>query len=221
MSDPGAAAPVTVLVVEDEPAMQQRLCEAVSADSAFSLAGRAGTVAEASALVDRIAPDVVLVDLGLPDGDGISVILRARAGDPPSEAIVVSIYGDASHVLPSIRAGANGYLLKDASAAEIRGAILQVRAGGSPISPSIARQVLETLHQPAEKAALEDDSGTLSMRETEILRLVGKGLSFKEVSATLAISPHTVTAHLKRVYRKLQVHSRGEAVYEANQIALL
>ena len=221
MVDDRAAAPVKVLVVEDEPAVQRRLCDAISSNGAFSLAGRADSVAAACALLDRQTPDVVLVDLGLPDGPGLDVIRHARAGDPPSEVIVLSIFGDETHVLDAIRAGASGYLLKDVSANQIASAILQVRAGGSPMSPPVARRVLDTLRYPHAAASGEDDASPLSRRETEVLRLVAKGLSFKEVGCALAISPHTVTTHVKRVYHKLQVHSRGEAVYEANQFALL
>lgn len=213
-----------VLVVEDEPVFLRRFCEAVSAGPALTLCGSARTVAEARALLDRHAPDVVLADLGLPDGDGIDVIRHAMRGHPERDVIVITMFGDDGHVMDSIRAGATGYLLKDALPRDVAGAILQVRGGGSPISPAIARRVLQSLqHQgPAPTSADEDGGGApLSPREMEVLRLVAKGLSFKEVGAALDISSHTVITHVKRVYQKLAVHSRGEAVYEANQMGLL
>ena len=218
---------IRVLVVEDEPVVRRRFCDAVAADPALSLAGSAGTVAEARALLDRATPDVVLADLGLPDGNGIEVIRHATAGHPDRDVIVITMFGDDGHVIDSIRAGATGYLLKDALPRDIAGAILQVHQGGSLISPAIARRVLQSLQHagPGVSAAStdgEDGRGAvLSRRETEILRLVAKGLSFKEVGAALDISSHTVITHVKRVYQKLAVHSRGEAVYEASQMGLL
>ncbi len=216
---------VKVLVVEDEPVFLRRFCEAVAAAPALSLCGSATTVAQARALVDRTAPDVVLADLGLPDGNGIEVIRHATSGHPERDVIVITMFGDDGHVIDSIRAGATGYLLKDALPGDIAGAILQVHGGGSPISPAIARRVLQSLQRagPAPPpAAGEDGAGPmLSRRETEVLRLVAKGLSFKEVGAALDISSHTVITHVKRVYQKLAVHSRGEAVYEASQMGLL
>lgn len=214
-----------VLVVEDEPVFLRRFCDAVATGPALTLCGSATTIAEALVLLDRTAPDVVLADLGLPDGNGIDVIRHAMRGHPDRDVIVITMFGDDGHVIDSIRAGATGYLLKDALPRDIAGAILQVRGGGSPISPAIARRVLQSLqHQgPAATTADEADAGgaLLSPRETEVLRLVAKGLSFKEVGAALDISSHTVITHVKRVYQKLAVHSRGEAVYEASQMGLL
>lgn len=216
---------IKVLVVEDEPVFLRRFCEAVSAGPALTLCGSATTVADARALLGRTAPDVVLVDLGLPDGNGIDVIRHAMRGHPDCDVIVITMFGDDGHVIDSIRAGATGYLLKDALPRDIAGAILQVRGGGSPISPAIARRVLQSLQHagPAPTPADETEGcgAVLSRRETEVLRLVAKGLSFKEVGAALDISSHTVITHVKRVYQKLAVHSRGEAVYEASQMGLL
>jgi len=215
---------IKVLVVEDEPALLERYCAAIRAQPAFTLAGAAGTVSEACALVDRESPDVVLADLGLPDGRGVEVIRHAKAGHAARDVIVVTMFGDDGHVIDSIRAGATGYLLKDALPQDIAGAILQVHQGGSPISPAIARRLLKSFALDRDAPAAVDGSppaAPLSEREAEILRLVAKGLSFKEVGAALAISSHTVITHVKRIYQKLEVHSRGEAVYEAGQLGLL
>jgi DNA-binding NarL/FixJ family response regulator len=171
----------------------------------------------------------VLVDLGLPDGNGVDVIRHAIAGNPARDVIVVTMFGDDGNVIDSIRAGATGYLLKDALPKDIASSILQVRAGESPISPAIARRVLQSFRVTNNAVRGENlprietlhASSPLSERETEILRLVAKGLNFKEVGSILAISPNTVVTHVKRTYQKLAVHSRGEAVYEANQMGLL
>lgn len=220
---------IRVLVVEDEPQFLQRFCDAIIADPALVLCGSARTVAGACALVEAESPDVVLADLGLPDGHGIEVIRCAKAANPDCDVIVVTMFGDDGNVIDSLRAGATGYLLKDAMPKDIAGSILQVRAGGSPISPAIARRVLQSFRIPNHGVPAESlppvetshRSSVLSERETEILRLVAKGLNFKEVGAILTISPHTVITHVKRIYQKLAVHSRGEAVYEANQLGLL
>jgi DNA-binding NarL/FixJ family response regulator len=220
---------IKVLVVEDEPEFLQRFCDAVVSEPALSLSGSATTVAGGCALVDTLMPDVVLVDLGLPDGNGVDVIRHAKAARSTCDVMVVTMFGDDGHVIDSIRAGATGYLLKDALPRDIASSILQVRDGGSPISPAIARRVLQSFRMASGLA--KDDtyppietaprSSLLSERETEILRLVAKGLNFKEVGTILTISPHTVITHVKRIYQKLAVHSRGEAVYEANQLGLL
>ncbi|ROZ69444.1 response regulator transcription factor [Ramlibacter sp. WS9] len=220
---------VSVLVVEDEPGFLQRFCDAIAAEPALRLCGAATTVAGACTLVDALVPDVVLVDLGLPDGSGVDVIRHAMHGRPTRDVMVVTMFGDDGHVIDSIRAGATGYLLKDALPKDITASILQVHGGGSPISPAIARRVLTSFgeHQNSDTAEKAPHSGrtarssVLSERETEILRLVGKGLNFKEVAGVLAISPNTVITHVKRIYQKLAVHSRGEAVYEANQMGWL
>ena len=220
---------VSVLVVEDEPGFLQRFCDAIAAEPVLRLCGAGTTVVGACALIDTLSPDVVLVDLGLPDGSGVDVIRHAMANGAKRDVLVVTMFGDDGNVIESIRAGATGYLLKDAMPKDIAGAILQVHAGGSPISPAIARRVLQSFRvdrRTAVEATVPSMEASarptvLSERETQILRLIAKGLNFKEVGGILAISPNTVITHVKRIYQKLAVHSRGEAVYEANQMGLL
>ncbi|TFZ07980.1 response regulator [Ramlibacter humi] len=218
----------SVLIVEDESAFLHRFSQAVTADETLRLYGAVASVGAAKALIDADPPDVVLTDLGLPDGSGVEVIRHAVARRPDCDVLVVTMFGDDVHVTDSIAAGATGYLMKDALTERIAEAIREVRAGGAPISPGIARRVLQrfrdaaaascaTAHS-AERATAE---GTLTRRETDILRLVAKGLGFAEIGEVLAISPHTVVTHVKRIYRKLAVHSRGEAVYEARMQGLL
>lgn len=219
---------INVLIVEDEPAFLQRFSDAVLAEPALSLCGAVPTVAAACALIDVVQADVVLTDLGLPDGHGTQVIRHAKARHPLCDVIVVTMFGDDSNVTDCIAAGATGYLLKDALPHQLTAAILEVRDGGSPISPAIARRVLQRLRlgvvpetPPQKPAARTPVDSPLSEREAEILRLVAKGLGFKDVGEVLGISAHTVTTHVKRVYQKLAVHSRGEAVYEAGQLGLI
>jgi DNA-binding NarL/FixJ family response regulator len=164
-------------------------------------------------------PDVLLADLQLPDGSGIDVIRWLRQHAPAAEAMVISVFGDESHVVAAIEAGATGYLLKDASAEEIADGIRRLIEGESPISSAIARHLLRRF-QPA-PAAVSERVSPLTQREGEVLQLIAKGLSYQRIADTLTMSPHTVTTHIKQIYRKLAVNSRGEAVFEAMQLGLL
>jgi DNA-binding NarL/FixJ family response regulator len=218
--------PASVLIVEDEPEFLRRFSDAVLADPELRLLAAVSTGSAAKALLDAMAPDVMLIDLGLPDMNGVELIRHAAARCPACDVLVVTMFGDDGHVLSSIEAGATGYLLKDVPVQRIAPAIHELRAGGSPISPSIARRVLMRFRVAPAPGAIGAATAPappspLSERETEILRLVAKGLSFESVGEVLGISSHTVVAHVKKIYRKLAVHSRGEAVYEASQMGLL
>ncbi len=225
-----------VLIVEDEPELLLKFASAVQSDPLLSLSGAVPSGRAGIALLDALRPDVLLVDLGLPDISGIEVIAHAATHHPSTDVLVVTMFGDDQHVLASIEAGATGYLLKDALADRICISIHELRAGGSPITPSIARKVLARFRLPVPQPMAANsapntitktsaaDAATLSTltdREVEILRLVAKGLSFNEIGDSFTISPHTVVSHVKKIYRKLAVHSRGEAVFEAGQMGLL
>lgn len=215
---------ISVLIVEDEPEFLRRFSEAVAADPGLRLLAAVSTGRAGLAMLDAEPPDVMLIDLGLPDMSGVELIRHAARHHPACDVLVVTMFGDDEHVLKSIEAGATGYLLKDANDARIAAGIHEIRAGGSPISPSIARRILNRFRvspMPPPAPAPVAESTPLSERETEILRLVAKGLSFDTVGEVLGISPHTVVTHVKKIYRKLAVHSRGEAVYEAGQLGLL
>lgn len=223
-------ADTSVLIVEDEPEFVRRFSDAVLADPGLQLLAAVSTGKAAMALLDAQPPDVMLVDLGLPDIDGVEVIRHAARHRPRCDVLVVTMFGDEQHLVSSIEAGATGYLLKDASSERIAASIHELRAGGAPISPSLARRVLERFRiaaqaQPSSVAPARSETrppqSPLTERETEILRMVAKGLSFETVGEVLGISPHTVVTHVKKIYRKLAVHSRGEAVYEAGQMGLL
>ena len=218
---------ISVLVVDDGPELLRRCCEAVLSDAELQLLGAGATGEAARAMLQATTPDVTLVDLGLPDIPGVELIRETTRRRPDADMLVITVFGDDEHVLASIEAGATGYLLKDTTVERIVAAIKEVHAGGSPISPSIARRVLARCRVGTVPAAapspapLDPGAPPLSPRETDILRFVAKGLSFAEIGTHLEISPHTVVSHVKKIYRKLAVHSRGEAVYEAGQMGLL
>jgi DNA-binding NarL/FixJ family response regulator len=224
---------IRVLLVEDEPGFAQRFADIVGSDPEFELIGIAPNCAAARSILANERPDILLADLGLPDGSGIDIIREAAQRYPDCDIMVVTVFGDEDHVLASIEAGASGYVLKDSIPGEFLGLLRQLRAGGSPITPVIARKLLtrfkaETAPAPraapdAKPAAAATDPrpGILSPRETEVLTYIAKGFSFNEIADLLDMSAHTVTTHVKRIYQKLAVHSRGEAVYEATQMGLL
>lgn len=172
-------------------------------------------------MLTRNPPAVLLTDLGLPDGNGIDLILAIRQLNLATEAMVITVFGDERHVFQAIEAGATGYLLKDSDATSIANAISQLLEGGSPISPAIARHVLRRVNQHAVESNSASQSGLLTDRELEVMTLLGKGLTYEEVARALEMSIGTVTTHIKHIYRKLAVRSRGEAVFEAMQLGLL
>lgn len=209
----------TVLLLEDDPATRERLQGIVCSADGLQLLAAFGDVQSTLAwLAQNPAPQVLLSDLQLPDGSGIEVIRHLRRVSPQTESMVISVFGDEAHVVAAIEAGATGYLLKDADADEIRSAILRLVAGESPISSAIARHLLRRFQPQPEPAA---SVSSLTPREREVLQLIAKGLSYNRIAEALQMSPNTVTSHIKQIYRKLAVNSRGEAVFEAQQLGWL
>ncbi len=220
-----AVLPISVAILEDETHVRRSLESAVRSDAGLSLAFSAQNVQEAKHFAQTCSAQVYLVDLGLPDADGREFIRWITVNQPGANCMVVTVFADDEHIVSSFAAGAVGYLLKDASAAEIAQRIAELVAGGSPISPSVARRMLQHFlpqRSPALPAVVAArDQPALSEREHEVLRLIEKGLTYDEIANALGITWHTVTGYLRRVYRKLQVHSRGEAVFEARHRGLL
>jgi DNA-binding NarL/FixJ family response regulator len=213
---------ISVVIVEDNPEFLHHLTGIIRSEQELSLAGIAVTGAEALALISSRRADVYLVDLGLPDMDGTEVIRHAVKTHVDCEVMVLTVFGDDEHVISSVEAGATGYVLKDSTEIEIIDAIRSLCAGGSPVSPTIARTILKKYHADKNAGSRPAVSKEiLTEREAEILRVLAKGLSFNEIGDSLSISPHTVARHVKHVYRKLAVHSRGEAVYEATKLGLI
>lgn len=219
MVQAAAELPISVAVVDDEPEVRALFESAVRSHPRLTLAFGAGSAAEAKHLAPLREAQVWLVDLGLPDLDGRELIRWICGRQPDASVMVVTVFGDDRHVVSSFEAGAVGYLLKDTPPDQIALAILDLHAGGSPISPSVARHVLRRFVGRGSGPVPADDP--LSDREREVLQLIEKGMTYDEVAQALDISWHTVTTFLRRVYRKLQVNSRTEAVYEARQRGIL
>lgn len=160
--------------------------------------------------------DLALVDLGLPDGDGTRLIRDIKAENPSAVCVVTTIFDDADHLFGALRAGADGYLLKDDTEAEFISQLSGILDGRPPLSASIARCLLAQF-QPAEP----EQKAILTQRETDILTLTAKGLSVKHAAELLGITYHTAAGYLKEVYRKLQVNSRAEATMKAMHLGLI
>lgn len=217
MSDAADREAVNVVVVEDDAPTRSYLVSAVEATVGLQLAGQAENVAEGRRLIEAHQPSVLLVDLQLPDGSGLELIRFAKTNSPETQSLVITVFGDEQSVLSAISAGAQGYLLKDSTAKRIGGAIHDLLAGGAPISPPIARYLLLKFQSPTPAVEASGEQPALSRREQEVLELVVKGFTFPEIAVVLKITTHTVTTHVRRIYRKLEVRSRSEAVYEALQ----
>lgn len=211
--------PIDVFLVEDDPEFARRLASAIESQSDLRLVGTAVTAADALEALEHVAADIYLVDLGLPDADGTVVIAAVRRRWPEADIVVVTVLGDDPHVVRSIESGATGYLLKDVTPQELVARLREVRGGGSPISPLIARRLLQRLRPAA--AADAEPPRLLSPREAEVLQLVAKGFSFGEIARLLGTSEQTIPSHVKNIYRKLAVHSRSEAVYEASRLGII
>ena len=207
-----------ILIIEDRADIAARLRDAVGRTPELYLVGHALTLDQGINMLYDLRPRVVLVDIGLPDGSGIDAVRACLAADWPVDAMVVSIFGDETRVIEAIQAGAKGYILKGSGLDEIGGDILTVLAGGSPISPSIARHLLAAVVDGRVEAPQQSP---LTERETEILRAVARGYKRQEIAEKLGISAGTVGNHITSIYRKLEVGSNMEAVARASKIGVL
>jgi DNA-binding NarL/FixJ family response regulator len=211
--------PAPVLLVEDAPDERERI-ERLLLDLGYpadALMSAASLKDARDRLIDQPIA-LALVDLGLPDGNGIELIAELRTRDPGLSIMVVSAWSARDEILASLRAGATGYVLKERDDLEIMLALRSVLRGGAPIDPFVARQIIEEL--PAGGSEQPDDAG-LSQRESEILGLIVEGLGNREIGERLFLSRYTVESHIKRIYRKLEVSSRTQAIRAAGQRRLL
>lgn len=209
-----------VAIVEDDAILREDLARVVTQAEGLEIAGVAETLVAGRALI-KAGLDVLLVDLALPDGNGVELIREAREHLPNIKIIVVSIFGDARSVVRAIEAGADGYLLKGAGEQQAEEAIRTVLGGGAPISPAVASHILMRMRERTSSARGPEPDAPLTEKETAVLTDLAKGFRYKEVARLHGISPHTVADHVKSIYRKLAVNSRSEAVFEAVQAGLI
>ncbi|MBK9162007.1 MAG: response regulator transcription factor [Nitrosomonadales bacterium] len=208
----------SVLIVEDDDAVREHFARSIVQHPGLTLHGAAATFAEAERLMQK-CPDVLLVDLGLPDGNGAELIRLLKAREPGSEAIVITVFSDEFRVVEAIRAGAVGYLLKDSMPDDIGVMTMEMLGGISPISPAVARFIINALRPAASPA--QPLRVPLSPKELDVLQLVARGYSRDEIAGMMGNSVHTVVSHIRNIYKKLEVNSRNEAVFEACQLGLI
>jgi DNA-binding NarL/FixJ family response regulator len=212
-----------ILIIEDDPLIRERLALGMSGTGNCTVV-EASSVREARTAFAKQVPDLILSDLRLPDGNAIDFLTDVRQTAPNTEILVISVLGDENTIITAIEAGASGYLLKDALPVDIYATAMDVLAGGSPMSPSIARLVVmraraNETRQVSKK--LIDLSDPLSPREIEVLWGIAKGFSYVQIALQLGISINTVPSHVKAIYRKLRVDNRSSAVYEAVQHGII
>ena len=201
--------PITVAIVEDDVDIRQSLSLLVEGAGGFRLTAAYGSTEEALLGLPKAPPQVVLMDIHLPKQSGIECVRQLKAQRPEVQVLMLTVFDDSEELFESLSAGASGYLLKRTPPSKILEAIQEVFQGGSPMSPQIARMVVQRFSQPAEPAKLKE---RLSQREEQILGLLSQGYRYKEIAANLGISVETVHTHLRRIYQRLQVTSRTEAV---------
>lgn len=202
--------PVRVALVEDEPDIRESWSRLIGSYADFACVGACISGEEAVRVVPGWAPDVVLMDIFLPRMSGIECTARLKALLPATQIVILTAVADAEMIFLALQAGADGYLLKSTNPADLHAALHEVLNGGAPMTSQIARQVVRSFRQKAKATA--DEGVRLSAREEEVLVLLSRGLSNKEIADQIGLSTETVSTYLKQAYRKMQVRSRAEAV---------
>ncbi|HEY4248706.1 MAG TPA: response regulator transcription factor [Lacunisphaera sp.] len=200
---------VTVGIVEDDAILRKSLAKLVADAKGMQCVAACATGEEALQKLPQLKPQVVLMDLNLPQMPGTECIRRLKEFLLDTQVIVLTVYEDSEHIFQALKAGASGYLLKRAEPDEVLEAIRNAREGGAPMSSQIAYRVVRSFHEPAPKGL---DTTTLTEREKEILTLLSQGFANKELADKLQISVPTVRTHLRHIYEKLHVRSRSEAI---------
>lgn len=223
----------SALVLEDFTDTRIWLCEVLRETFTNITLFEAATVNQAHKLLNEQSFDLALIDINLPDGNGIDVIENIIANSPTTYCVVATIFDDDDHLFAALRAGAQGYLLKEQPKDQFKKSLSGLLHGEPPLSPSIARKILRSFQNSGQNNPIENmptkvikpnkpkNTLDLSAREQEILTLVAKGLKRNEIAEMLGISPHTVATHLKTIYSKLNVSTRAEATMEALRMGLV
>lgn len=229
MSNDETMLPVPVIILEDEPIIQNRL-RRILTELGYEneTLHFVSNLKEAFEKIEEIPVSLALVDLGLPDGNGVEFIEKLRERDSNASILVISAWSTQSSLFSAIKAGATGYVLKERDDSEVLLAIRSILRGGAPIDPFIAREILSqiavqenTQGKSEQQGALPADMEALTNREKEILDLVAQGLSNREISEQLFVSRYTVESHIKHIYRKLSVSKRTKAVSAARTLGII
>jgi DNA-binding NarL/FixJ family response regulator len=200
---------IAVSIVEDDPQARKIIASWIGGAAGFRLAGEWGDAESALKLLPEDKPDVVLMDINLPGLNGVEAVRKLKSDLPATQFVMLTVYEDADHIYNALSAGATGYLLKQTPRDELLDALGDVHRGGSPMTSNIARKVVQSFTQPP---APGSQSEGLSPREQEVLELLARGYLYKEIAEQLNISVPTVNTYVRRIYEKLQVRSRAQAV---------
>ena len=214
------------MLLEDHPDTRAYFEASIGQRVELQLVASFDALAPAMQWFDTNQADLLLTDLNLPDGSGLSLLRKVAACQPDCDKLVISMFGDEGHVVASIEAGAVGYVHKDAGNADIAQVLLDVKQGASPISPMVARGLLLRLQSLQSEAGpvgqpMFTGKSALTARETELLALLARGYAYAEIAQLCSITHHTVQGHIKNIYSKLAVNSRAQAVFEANRLGLI
>jgi DNA-binding NarL/FixJ family response regulator len=201
--------PITVSIVEDNDKLRGTLARVIERAEGFRCVSQYGSAEDALADLPKILPDVVLMDINLPGINGVDCVRQLKAALPKVQAMMLTVYEDTENIFNALAAGASGYMLKRSSSKELLEAIRDVHRGGSPMTTHIARKVVQSFQRSAASTASTE---TLSEREQQVLDLLAQGLIYKEIADKLGISYETVHTYIRRIYEKLQVRTRTEAV---------
>jgi DNA-binding NarL/FixJ family response regulator len=203
---------ITVSLVDDDAGQRDSIAQFLNSARGFRCASVYASAAEAIAGIPKDRPDVVLMDINMPRVDGIECTRRLKATAPDSQILMLTVYEDTDKIFKALAAGASGYLLKRAAPAKLLEAIREVHAGGSPMSGPIARKVVQSFLPAAAGPAAGKDNDLLSARERQVLEFLARGFAYKQIGDELGVSMDTTRTYIRRIYEKLHVHSRTEAV---------
>jgi DNA-binding NarL/FixJ family response regulator len=201
--------PIRVSIIEDDAWIRENLANRIAQTEGFICTGAYRTAEEAIEKLPALAPDVILMDINLPKMNGIECVRQLKTLIPAAQILMLTVYEDSDKIFNSLLAGASGYLLKRTPQTEILDAIADVHRGNSPMTGHIARKVVQYFNQ---RGGGVSEVEKLSAREREVLDHLSRGISYKEIAAVLSVSIDTIRVHIKGIYGKLHVHSRGEAV---------
>jgi DNA-binding NarL/FixJ family response regulator len=204
---------IAVSIIEDDAPAREILADWIRRAEGFQFVSMHGTGEHAVKELPGQKPGVVLMDINLPGINGIECVRRLKPLLPDTQFVILTVYEDADHIFNALAAGATGYLLKQTPRTELLAALKQVHAGGSPMTSNIARKVVQSFRPPSGQAPVSCDDGVeLSPRESEVLELLARGYLYKEIAESLGISLPTVNTYIRRIYEKLHVRSRAQAV---------
>lgn len=205
-----------IAIVEDERNLLDSMCIILGGEPDITVVGAYSSAEEAIAQYKDASPDMMIVDLKLPGMSGIELIKRVKADMPDIDIMVHTAFFDMGNLVPAIKAGATGYILKGCRPSELVDAIYNLRSGGAPMSPKAARAVVTAFQSECQKGLC-----TLTKREREILKGIDAGLTYKELADKFSLSQHTVNTHIKNIYKKLHVKSKHEAILKAHKTGLI